>query len=251
MKTLLITLLVASISQTAFAAQKKKAIGTLNTGSVSSSKSMKEDFNTLGDNKAFADRVKEMDADRKVRIVQNRIVDLNHRLEVSVGYGINGSGGDNYVSTTNLGAQLDYHFSPRWAIGFRYEKFYNELSKEAEAQFDRAVTDSTGTQRFPSVDLPLNSMIGTISFAPIYGKLNLFDLNVAHFDVYTMIGAGQIELRSGTTEIFTGGLGLSVWLTQHFSTRLEARYENYKDLLQSDNRDQNVVKAMATIGFLL
>lgn len=252
MRTLLISLLICSFATPTFAASKKKQKPKQKqVSSVSTSKSMKSDFDTLGDNKAFADRVQSMDADRKVRIVQNRIVDLNHRLEVSVGYGINGGGGDSYVSTTNLGAQLDYHFSPRWAMGLRYEKFYNELSKEADAQYQRAINDATGTQRFPDIDLPLSSAVATLTFAPIYGKLNLFDLSVAHFDVYTMLGAGQIELKSGDSNIYTGGLGLSVWLTQHFSTRLEARYETYKDLVGTEDRTQNIVKAMFTVGYLL
>lgn len=249
MRTLIISLLIVSVANTAWAAPKKKA--RVSESSVSSSQSMKKDFETLGDNQVFADRVKNMNADRKVRIVQNRIVDLNNRLELSIGYGVNGSGGDNYVTTTNLGGQLDWHFSPRWAIGLRYEKFYNELSKEAEAQFDRALNDSTGTQIFPSVDVPLSSTIATATFAPIYGKLNLFDLSIAHFDVYTVVGAGQIELKSGKTEIYTGGLGMSIWLSQHFSTRLEARYESYTDLLQSEERSQSATKVMATIGLLL
>jgi outer membrane immunogenic protein len=247
MKTLLLTILLVSISSNAFAAGKKARKVT----PVSQSQSMKEDFSTLGDNQVFVDRVQNMDAERKVRIVQNRIVDLNNRVEVSIGYGMNGGGGDSYVTTENLAGQLDFHFSPRWAIGLRYEKYYNELSKEAEAQYQRASADVTGTQKFPDIDLPLSSALATVTFSPIYGKLNLFDLNVAHFDIYTVVGGGQIELRSGSSTVYTGGLGMSVWLSQHFSTRLEARYESYKDLLKTEEREQGVTKVMATIGFLL
>jgi outer membrane immunogenic protein len=249
MRTLIISLLIISVANSAMASVKKK--GRIQNSPVSSSQSMKKDFETLGDNQVFVDRVKNMDADRKVRIVQNRAVDLNNRLELSIGYGMNGSGGDNYVTTTNIGGQLDWHFSPRWAIGLRYEKFYNELSKEAEAQFERAINDSSGTQIFPDVDLPLSTTLATVTFAPIYGKLNLFDMSIAHFDVYTVVGAGQIELKSGKTEIYTGGLGMSVWLSQHFSTRLEGRYESYTDLLNSEERSQSATKFMVTLGYLL
>jgi len=53
-----------------------------------------------------------------VRIVQNRAVDRNLRLEIGANYGLV-SGGDVYYRTQNLGANLDFHITPHWSIGAR------------------------------------------------------------------------------------------------------------------------------------
>jgi len=120
MKKVLLSILALSFSLSAYAAPKK---------------SLKKDFDTLGDNKVFAERVKQMDQDKKVRIVQNRIVDLYNRVEIAGTYGYN-AGGDSYVTSQALGAILEYHISPRFAVGVRYQHFYNELTTEGKAQYD-------------------------------------------------------------------------------------------------------------------
>ena len=202
----------------------------------------------------FTERVKNMDADRKVRIVQNRIVDLNNRLEFIGNYGMNG-GGQSYVSSQRVGGQIDFHFNPRWAVGVRYEKYYNELTAEGDTQYrnfvDAMAADPGGRAIRPDIDFPLSSTIATLSYAPIYGKLNLFDLSVAHFDVYGLIGAGKMQLDSGSSMLYTAGGGISVWMTQHFATHFEARYLSYQDLIGLKDRNQNGMQGMVSIGLLL
>jgi outer membrane beta-barrel protein len=235
MKKLILSILTLSFAISAQAAQKK---------------SLTKDFDTLGDNKVFVERVKEMDQDKRVRIVQNRIVDLYNRLEVAGNYGYN-AGGDSYVTTQNLGGILDFHFSPKFAIGVRYQHFYNELTNEGKAQYETAKHAQSNHPEFAGVDFPKDSGLFTVSYSPIYGKLNLFDSGVAHFDIYVLGGYGKMVMDSGTTDVFTGGIGSGIWLTQNFSARLEARYENYKDLLGTFDRNQNNVQGMFAIGILL
>ena len=236
MKKILLTILAVSFSISAQAAQKK---------------SLSKDFDTLGDNKVFAERVKQMDQDKKVRIVQNRIVDLYNRVEIGGSYGYN-AGGDSYVTTQHLGGMIEYHFSPRFAMGVRYQKYYNELTSEGKKQYDTYRASNLGgpsNQLVAGIDNPENVGLITVSYSPIYGKLNLFDMSVAHFDIYTLAGFGKMQLASGDSDVLTGGVGMGVWVTQNFTTRLEGSYETYEDLCGT--RKQNNIQGMFSIGILL
>lgn len=239
MKNILLSFLALSITVSAFAAPKK---------------SIKNDFETLGDNKVFAERVKEMDQEKRVRIVQHRIVDLYNRFEIGGTYGYN-AGGDSYVTTQHLGGILDFHFSPRFAMGIRYQHYYNELTNEGKSQYDAAKAaqsnDPAASQKFAGIDYPEQVGLVTLSYSPIYGKLNLFDMSVAHFDIYTLVGYGKMQLQSGSSDVFTGGAGMGIWVTQNFATRIEGRYETYKDLIGFQDRTQNNVQGMVSIGILL
>ncbi len=238
MKTLILLSLILPLS--AFAQAKKS--------------SLKSDFATLGDNQEITERVKNLDSQQKVRIVQNRLVDRNLRFELGLGYGFL-SGADSYVKTQDIGGLLEFHINPKWSLGARYQKSYNALTSEGRNQYDRAQSaqqaDAGSTQSFVGIDYPVESSFATISFYPIYGKLNLFDASVAHFDLYAIAGYGRIKLSSGTSDAYTGGGGVGLWLSKHWSSRLEVRYQSYKDLLTAEKRNQNSVEAMALIGFLL
>jgi outer membrane beta-barrel protein len=217
-------------------------------------KNLKDEFQSLGDNKAVAERVRNLDNQQRVRIVQNRLVDRNNRVELAVNYSYLG-GADSYVQSQNVGGMLQYHISPRWSLGAEFQRSYNALTDEGQRQFDLAQVaqqnDPSSSQRFPSVDFPLETKLATISFYPIYGKLNLFDLSVAQFDVYLLLGAGKKTLNSGESDAYAAGLGTGIWLNSWLTSRLEVRYEKYQDLLATDRRDQSSVAAMASLGILI
>lgn len=215
---------------------------------------VKNEFSTLGDNKDVVERVKNMDSRQKVRIVQNRLVDRNHRLEVAANYAYNG-GGDSYVKTQNVGGLLEYHINPRWSLGVQYQKSYNTLTPEGENQFENAQAqmkiDPAGPEKIPAIDYSLETQLATLSYYPIYGKMNLFDSGIAQFDVYLQLGYGRTSLLSGQSNLYSVGAGAGVWLTSRVTTRLEVRYQQYKDLLLTEERNQNNVQAVASIGVLL
>ncbi|MCB0368013.1 MAG: outer membrane beta-barrel domain-containing protein [Bdellovibrionales bacterium] len=219
-----------------------------------SKKELKSEFSTLGNDQEVIERIKNLDSHKKIRIVQNRLVDRNNRIELGMKYAYNG-GGDSYVTSQNLGGQLEYHLNPRWSFGLEFDKSYNTLTPEGQNQFDLALAaqkiDPASTQRFPSVDYPIESQLFTISYYPIYGKLNLFDSGIAQFDVYTQLGYGNITLYSGKTNLTSLGLGVGLWLTQRITSRLEVRYQNYKDLLLTEERNQNNLQALASLGILI
>lgn len=214
--------------------------------------SLDQDFDSLGGNRELLKRARALDPEQKLRVVQKREVDRHLRLEAGVNYGLV-SGGDPYTSTNNLGANLDFHITPRWSIGARYYKSYNQLSSEGQRVFNDASQRAANGEDLtaPATDYPIDTTLAVINFYPIYGKLNFFDLGVSQFDIYTLLGYGQVRLATGSTSTFTAGGGMAIWLAQHVSSRLEVRYQNYQDKIYSGSRSLNMMVISAGLGFLL
>ena len=232
--------LSAALPSTAFSGSKKRV-------------SLSEDFDSLAENKEIVERAKSLHTERKVQVVQNRLVDRNWRVELGLSYGPVG-GGDSYILTQNFGGHLDLHITPRWSVGFRHYRSYNNLTQEGRMMYDQAqaIYNQYGTQySVPAVDAPLDSSLFVVNWYPFYGKLALFERGVAHFDVYALAGYGKMSLQSGTSDAFAGGGGLGFWWTQHFTSRLEVSYQSYRDLIGSENRQQGAIQGIVAIGILL
>ena len=230
-------------------------------GTIAQAQDLNKKIDNLGGNKDILKRAKALDPDNKIRVVQNRTVDRNWRLELGVNYGLI-AGGDPYLSTQNIGGNLDLHINPLWSIGARYCDFYNELTSEGKRVYNDAQNRNNFGNPYvkPAVDYPMNSMLGVVSFYPVYGKLNMFDLGVAQFDIYVLGGYGQAQFRSedgdgawqsGSSPSWTAGGGVGLWLSQHFSSRLEVRYQAYQDKIYSGARDVDFIISTFSIGFIL
>ena len=147
------------------------------------------DLQGLGSNSALIKRAQKMDPKSRYRIVQKRLVDRNKRLEFSVGGNIV-AGGDAYFDTANVGVQADFHINPNWSVGARYYKSNNVLTKEGQRVHDIAENNvSNGLDGLvPDLDPPSHAAFGTLTFYPVYGKLNFFNVKTVQFDVYTVFG---------------------------------------------------------------
>lgn len=215
------------------------------------------EMDALGANKDLMKKAKAIDPNNRIRVVQNREVDRYWRLELGVNYGT-AAGGDPYVDTNLLGGQMDLHITPRYSIGARYYNANNQRSSEGrrvKKEIDEQIANGGINFRNPGTDYVKDQWLIVGSVYPIYGKMNLFDTSIAQFDLYLLGGAGQVKLSSGAAPVYTAGGGVGLWLTQHFSSRLEARWQGYQD--QPDyqfgggkrNIDQTILTA--TIGILL
>jgi len=202
-----------------------------------------QQFGNLGSDQDILEKAKSLQANNSMKIVQKRAVDRDMRFELGGHYGYV-SGGDAYILTQNLGASIDFHINPRWSLGARYMDSRNQLSSEGKNRFDQ------GTN-VPSIDYPLSSYLGVINFYPLYGKVSWFESGVSQFDFYLLAGAGQVELSSGNSPIYTGGVGMGLWWTSWFSSRIEARYQNYKDRVSTGERSIDSMVFQVGIGFML
>lgn len=213
---------------------------------------VQKDVDTLGGNRSLVEMAQAIDPENRSRIVQSRLVDRYNRLEIGLSYsGI--AGGDSYLQSKSLGAALDFHFTPRWSAGLRYNDYGSDLTPEGKRVFDRARTDyqNGNTASYPDIDAPQRSAMAVLNWYPMYGKTNLLDRGIAQFDMYLLAGGGQIELASGPTSIWTAGGGIGIWMTQHFSARGELRYQNYQDQVITGSRQIHGVVGTLGLGFML
>ncbi len=207
-----------------------------------------QDFDSLGGNDVLLEKARSLNPTSKVTIVQDRIVDRRNRLEISPEIGRT-LGGDSYQVTHRFGANLHYHITPKWSLGVKYSYLTNRLSVEGENLIND--TSTYGQGLVPDIDFGKQEYMGIVNFYPIYGKLNMFDLGIAHFDVYLLGGAGQIVLKSGPTPTWTVGGGIGFWISQHLTTRFEIRYQNYTVRRSLGETALDLTNASVQFGYML
>lgn len=233
-----LSLIIFFVSLSAFAQEQKEA-----------------DFDSLGGNTILLEKAKALEPDQNVSIVQVRTVDRRHRVEIAPEFA-GTFGGDPYTNTKTIGLNINYHFTPHWSVGLKYNYAFNSLTPEGEAMADRAYDNYIANPESPNSPYPEMNYLKDETFAllnwyPIYGKLNLFDKSVVHFDLYALGGYGQARLRSGTTPTYTAGGGVGFWITPHFSTRLEMRYQNYTAKYPTEEKNLNLAIGSVQMGWLL
>ncbi len=208
-----------------------------------------QDFDSLGGNNVLLEKVKDMNPDTKVSVVQERIVNRRNRVEISPEFA-SVVGGDAYTATRNYGINLNYHITPHWSLGLKYEKSYNKLTSEGNNLIDQA--KSTGAPVIPDIDYVNETRMALVNWYPIYGKMNLYDLGIVHFDIYAIGGYGQISLlQSGTKPTYTAGAGFGMWFSQHLTSRLEARYQTYQATRHDEPQNMGVTILSFQMGYLL
>ena len=253
MKKTVLTLLV-TISFVGFAeakVQQKTRKSPAKQSQQQSDRDLVQDMDSMGSDSEVVRRAREMSGESKVEVVQNRAVDRTNRHEFGINYGANAFG-DSYLFTQNLGGQYDYHINNHWSVGARYYSHFNNLTREGKNLYDNANNRYNSGQpfRYPQLDEPEYSGLATVTWYPIYGKTNFFDLNVVHFDFYTLGGYGKTKVNSGLKDTFTAGGGLGMWWSPYITSRLELRWETYEDENYLGNRRLNLAVASAGMGFM-
>lgn len=226
--------------------------------STSAFADLTSEMDALGANKDILKKARAIDPKNRVRIVQNRDVDRHFRIELGINTGMV-TGGDPYVNTNLLGGQIDFHITPRWSVGARYYNVANSLNSEGTKVMEDAEARRQAKEpgfRQPGLDWAKDAYLAVVNWYPIYGKMNLFDAGISQFDIYFLGGAGTIDLQSsGQTPLYTAGGGVGLWLTNHFATRLEARWQGYQDKifdgLETKQRSIDQTILTATVSFLL
>jgi outer membrane immunogenic protein len=210
-------------------------------------KSVSDDLDSLGVNRDVVRKARGLNPNNKVKVVQKRAVDRTWRVEGSLGYGFL-TGGDPYVDSRQAEGALEVHVTPRFSLGGRYYSYSNDLSSEGKRVFNQ----QTGV--VPDVrDFAKDAYQASVSYYPIYGKINLFNWNVTQFDVYLSAAYGKIQLQqSGSSDLMSVSGGVGFWFTNWLTSRFEIRYQTYKDVINDDQvRKLNQTVFSAKIGFLL
>lgn len=253
LKVISTTVIAAILTSTPVMAQSKASkTKAVKTSSAVQKKTLADDIDSLGGNRELLEMAENIKSQTRTRIVQDRLVDRNLRLEVGVSYGST-FGGDSYLNSSTLGAQLDFHITPRWSLGARYYDYGNKLTPEGTRIFKQAKDNFEAGGRGYAVDIdyPETAALAVVNWYPIYGKTSFLDMGVTQFDLYLLAGGGQMTLSSGSTSVLAAGAGVGVWLSQRVSTRAEVRYQAYEDKPVTGARNLDTVVGSVGIGFML
>jgi outer membrane immunogenic protein len=233
------------------------AVVSVVISTVASSAFAQSDFDSLGSNEGILKRARALNTAQQVRIVQKRSVDRDYRFEIGAAYG-GSAGGNSYLNTQPITGNLEFHITPRFSIGGRYTQYASQLTKEGLSQVDaaRAAKEAGQTNYTVSdIDVPKDSVMGTVSYYPMYGKVNFFDLTVVQFDFYVIAGYGQMTMKSGISDTWTAGGGVGFWWNKYVSSRLEIRQQGYQDRVTTGagiaTRDVGLTIGTLGIGILL
>lgn len=206
-----------------------------------------QDFDSLGGNDQLLEKAQALRPETRIEVVQDRIVDRRNRLEISPEF-TSVLGGDAYLETYTSGLNVQYHITPRWSIGANYGYANNYRTDELN---DLIGFKDKNNQAVPEMDWMKQSYQATVNWYPMYGKFNLYDLGIVHFDVYAIGGIGEVELRSGKTSTWSTGGGIGLWWSQHLTTRLEMRYQTYTSKRFDGSTDMELTVASLAIGYML
>lgn len=207
-----------------------------------------EDFDKLGGNDVLMEKAKALEPDTQISVVQDRVVNRHRRFEFAPEFA-SVLGGDSYLNTRNFGVNANFHINPHWSVGVKYNTMRSDLSPEG----NNLINDSglLGKNIVPELDYPKDQVLATVAFYPIYGKLNIFNKGIAHFDVYALAGGGSINLKSGSKQTLTAGGGVGFWLSQHLTTRFEMRYQTYESERSNGTSKIDLTVASLQMGYLL
>lgn len=252
MKKWIVLVAMVFAATPAFAKAKKSKAAPRAQTTQNKTINMDTQLDSLGTNQDIIDKARALQPNNSMKIVQKRAVDRDLRLELGLNYGYV-AGGDTYIQTQNLGVSADFHITPRWSIGARYIDSRNEFTSEGKRVYDIAAANAAAGNGYnvPGVDFPLQTYMAVVNFYPIYGKVSWFESAVSQFDLYLLGGGGQMKLDSGNSPVYTGGVGVGMWWNNHFSSRIEARYQRHTDRVLTGERDINSMIFQVGIGWML
>lgn len=216
------------------------------TAPVMAADDVMKDFDKLG-NDVLLEKAKALEPNHDVSVVQNRLVDRHMKFEFAPEFGAV-LGGDPYVNTRSFGLNFHFHVSPYVSLGVKYASMSNELSSEANSLINGSLPQ-VGKSIVPDIDYAKDETMGLVNIYPFYGKLKVFNW-IAHFDIYGILGYGNINLRSGETKTWTTGAGVGFWITKNFTTRWELRYQNYKAERYDGEADMNLTVSSLQAGLM-
>lgn len=241
-------LLPAVFAHAAATQPERKEQETAESAKPVKAKQLMNDFDALGGNRPLLEKAQALNPETTVLVVQNRLVSRRMRFELAPEYS-NVLGGDPYVKTQSVGLNLHFHLTPHWSLGLKYAYAANELRPEGEALINDKQLTKTGL--VPDVmDYLKSETLALLAWYPLYGKLNLYELGVAHFDVYAVAGGGYVELASGRSNTYTGGAGVGFWFVPHYTLRTELRYQTYDQHLYSGTRALQTTVLNVQAGYL-
>jgi outer membrane beta-barrel protein len=171
--------------------------------------------------------------DHKVIVVQDRRYVKAKRFELGINGGIAKS--SPFYNSFTYGVSADYYFNEYLGLELFWNKTNSSFSADGE-QLQSFLTDN-GFTAIKEFHKPDQIYGGALLWSPIYGKFAFFRRSIIHFDFFGSVGLSNYSFTSNKTS--QGGrnqsklgslasLGVRVFLTKHFSLRIDGRHNAYQ-----------------------
>ncbi len=188
------------------------------------------------------DKVHAVLSDDQLYVVNERYSSLKNRHEITL-MGANNFTADSHLSTKQTGFSYRYHLNADWSFGARYTRYSNKLTTAGQNLFD-------SQKILPDSDYALNGQELFVNYNTIYGKLRWTEDTIVYFDQYISLGAGNVKLSSGKTNLYFADLGFSFWLGKHMSARFGVKNELYTQSQRSGERNVHNANGYLEFGYL-
>jgi outer membrane beta-barrel protein len=176
----------------------------------------------------------------RIFVLNTRYSSLTNRHEATI-FGGNNFTAPSHMDQRDAGLTYRYHINPKWSIGLRHTEYYNDLNNSGK-------TLLTQNSLVPETDYAKSSNEIFGSYNLFYGKMRMTQKTVVYFDQYIALGAGKIDLASGSTNMGLLDLGVAFWIGNHMSARFGLKNEFYKQTLLEGNQ-KNVHNANGYVEF--
>ena len=185
-------------------------------------------------------------------VLQNRYFLKAIRPEANVFFGsiLN----ESYSQTWNYGARLGMFFNETIGAEYTFSKFLANDSRDLEAlrklQYcNDNKTKCTNPQ--PSFVRLTGAHLGTVTFAPIYGKINFLDLGIVYSDIYTNLGGGVIGTSQGSKPAAVVGFGQRFYFAKNYNFRIDATNHIFSEERENLGEKKKAIKNAwsVTLGF--
>ena len=180
----------------------------------------------------------ELNARRKYRGVQKRLVQKAGRHELSASGGVYAA--DLLSSSYLLQGAYTYHFVEELALeaSFGYSRAESELVEVVEQ--DTAFTALR-------LDTPIYIYQGHLLWSLAYGKVRWFSGGISRFDVHLAVGGGVTDSQTAEGLTLSGGVGFKFFLAEWLALRMDVRdHVLSQELLGVSGVVHNLA---ATLGF--
>lgn len=178
----------------------------------------------------------------KLFVLNERYSSLSNRHEVTL------MGGNNFSADSHLiqrqgGLTYRYHINPKWSLGLRHTEYDTRLSSAGQRLLDESAI-------LPDTDYAKDSNEVFGNYNLFYGKMRMSQKTVIYFDQYVALGAGKINLASGSTNLAVADLGVAFWIGKQMSARIGLRNEFYKQETRAGNKNVYNADGYLEFGYL-
>ncbi len=167
-------------------------------------------------------------------VVQNRFFRKAFRPEMSLSGGVVLN--EAYSQTFGGSIRGGFYLSEYLGIELGYTKFASSASADLEALSKLVYykKDQSPTHVVPSFVELKDSISGHVSFAPVYGKINLLDYAIVYSDIAVSAGIGMLKTSAGDEIPGILGIGQRFFFSKSWSLRVDAW-----DYIFSETRENN------------